>query len=199
MAKKHYPDEEEYIVSRKGRKPGEIGKISRFLLIFLIILILLAVYMVVKYRNSEPLTNESTEFWAEIYDGDIDSSNISELEGFDGKCKEGTPAYLNIKNYIGGEEYMSEIEFDGEVYRYSSSVGNGIISGSFSNEEYSYCTYYSGTCDGDKIVLMSLSRSQELAELDMKSVYDEVIKDSAGASGNYGEDQFQVILLGYVE
>ena len=82
MAKKHYPDEEEYIVSRKGRKPGEIGKISRFLLIFLIILILLAVYMVIKYRNSEPLTNESTEFWAEIYDGDIDSSNISELEGY---------------------------------------------------------------------------------------------------------------------
>lgn len=199
MAKKHYPDEEEYIVSRKGRKPGEIGKISRFLLIFLIILILLAVYMVIKYRNSEPLTNESTEFWAEIYDGDIDSSNISELEGFDAKCKEGIPAYLNIKNFIDDEEYMSDIEFDGEVYRYSSSVGNGIISGSFSNEEYPYCTYYSGTCDGDKVVLMSLSQSEELAELDMKTVYDEVIKDSAGDSGNYSEDQFQVILLGYVE
>ena len=46
---------------------------------------------------------------------------------------------------------------------------------------------------------MSLSQSEELAELDMKTVYDEVIKDSAGDSGNYSEDQFQVILLGYVE
>lgn len=199
MVKKHYSAEEKSNIPKKGRNPGEIGKISKFLLIFLVILILLAVYMVIKYRDSQPLTDKSTEFWAEIHDGDIDSANISELEGFDGKCRAGIPAYLNIKNFIDGEEYMSDLEFDGKVYRYSASAGNGIISGSFSSDEYSYCTYYKGTCDGDELVLMTLSKTQELSDLDMDTVYDEVVKDSVGDSGNYNENQLQIILIGYAK